>query len=901
MNLENPLYSDLLRSAQYRYPELFWAPYTQTLPYKTLTVLGLRSSKKALEAGYICVRPSFSTGNRAYPGLWLLPEDMPLFEAAYETVRQERMAAEQRSLEKSRRALDRAAKKQQKDLLNKLSSLTSLPETQLLETISKDDFSQLGCVQSDLKSISLKLLQLYKERLPSDTAFTKKGGLLYQGHLLSTTPPTLLKALVTGDSAAIFSSLMESTASHRNKIVELENVWRARKPSWFPTETLVAWCKEQANGRGHQHPLSALFTELGIRSITIHYKWRTFSIEVGSIPLKQVWTSIKSDDRPLKVWLIERTRAIVTRIIEEKEQLFMSRLSADIPLDFFESREQMLEVISRAYLEEVENPLATKYSDKRVTQKLKSSIQSKLSDLKLATIKLACQDSLPKNLKDFYPLARSMNRRITFIMGPTNSGKTHRALNELAAAQSGTYLGPLRLLALEVHERLLENGVPNSLITGELIITDENAKHSASTIEMLDLKTPVDVAVVDEVQMLCDPDRGSAWLEAILGAPAKHLILVGSASALALVQRLTEHTGESLELISLKRLSPIEVLEKPVLIPDLEPSTALIVFSRRDVLSLAAHIRENTKHNVAVIYGALSPEVRREQARMFREGEAPILVATDAIGMGLNLPIRTLLFTTLDKWNGKTTERLSLPLFHQIAGRAGRYGLHEQGFIGALDPSTLRKVSTLWSQTPRPQDKKLLVPLSRTIAHTIATHLNKDNLLKILKFFRHQLTWHRWAMPSVTDSQMAMANYLESFQLTLDEKLTLLNAPASHKDAISHVFRPMVFAVQDKEPLTPDFNTYCHQTGFLTKLEELEEKVRNTSLYCWMHYRYRDLFPAIELAQMRLKDLNSEISSELARQAPRLCNDCGKRLHWNHPFKICDSCYHQNRRYPDWY
>lgn len=117
-----------------------------------------------------------------------------------------------------------------------------------------------------------------------------------------------------------------------------------------------------------------------------------------------------------------------------------------------------------------------------------------------------------------------MNRKLKFFVGPTNSGKTYNAMKELKEANSGLYLAPLRLLALEGHEELKEAGIENSLITGEEQQINEDAAHVCSTIEMLDFNLDVDVAIIDEVQMLDDIDRGWAWVNAIIGCPAKLLL-----------------------------------------------------------------------------------------------------------------------------------------------------------------------------------------------------------------------------------------------------------------------------------------------------------------------------------------------------------------------------------------
>lgn len=242
--------------------------------------------------------------------------------------------------------------------------------------------------------------------------------------------------------------------------------------------------------------------------------------------------------------------------------------------------------------------------------------------------------------------ARALNRQITLVTGPTNSGKSYTALNALAQAESGLALAPLRLLAHEFREALASRGVEASLSTGEERIVVPGSKHLAATVEMCPFYSPVDVAVIDEAQMLFDTDRGAAWTAAIMGAPARHLYVLGAPDCIPMVRRIAELCGDPLDEISLERKSLLRAASHPVRLADLGAGDALIAFSRREVLDLRAALLQHGKR-VAVVYGALSPEVRRAEAQRFNDGEADILVATDAIGMGLNLSIKRVVFAAL--------------------------------------------------------------------------------------------------------------------------------------------------------------------------------------------------------------------------------------------------------------
>ena len=298
--------------------------------------------------------------------------------------------------------------------------------------------------------------------------------------------------------------------------------------------------------------------------------------------------------------------------------------------------------------------------------------------------------------------------------GPTNSGKTHAAMEELRAAKSGAYLAPLRLLALEVYERMNEMGVPTSLLTGEERTDVPGAAHVSSTVEMADLRTSYDVAVIDEAQMLEDSQRGWAWTLAALGVRASRIILCGSVEGLRATRRLAERMGLEVSVRRFERKNPLEV-DPAIEFRSIRPGDAVIVFSRREVIETQRAVGE-LGFSTAVVYGSLSPSVRREEAARFRNGDAEVLVATDAIAMGLNLPIQRIIFSTTSKWNGKAERWLGAMETRQIAGRAGRYGLHETGKVTAFTERDLERVRAA-VVNDRPEDAPDVIWVAPTTEH----------------------------------------------------------------------------------------------------------------------------------------------------------------------------------------
>lgn len=336
-----------------------------------------------------------------------------------------------------------------------------------------------------------------------------------------------------------------------------------------------------------------------------------------------------------------------------------------------------------------------------------------------------------KNYQNSFRLARSMKRKINFVVGPTNSGKTFQALQTLTKADTGLYLAPLRLMALEVYESLNKAGVPCNLITGEEHIIIPNAKHTSSTIECLSLKKTVDCAVIDEIQVISDPERGWAWTNALLGVPAKEVFAVGNTSALNKSIELIDRVGDDYEVFHKERLSKLSAI-KHISFNDLKKGDALIAFSKKKVLEYAIKLRESGK-KVSIIYGALSPEVRMRQAHLFYTGVNDILVSTDAIGMGLNLPIDRVIFSQLSKYDGKSNRSLNETEIKQIGGRAGRFD--SNGYVGMLDTCYASDIIEHSLPALERPIERFPISLNKWHVSIIRDMLKTDSIEKILKIF----------------------------------------------------------------------------------------------------------------------------------------------------------------------
>ena len=570
----------------------------------------------------------------------------------------------------------------------------------------------------------------------------------------------------------------------------------------------------------------------------------------------------------------------------------LSELSEGLELD--------KSIIEKTILQFVEPQITTSKS-----LKLKEKVKRRINYHFVETIrplkeKRRKEELLAKTIRDFknlFPLARLQKREIIFHVGPTNSGKTYEALQYLQEAETGYYLAPLRLLALEGYENLKSHGVGVSLITGEEEIIDEESTHISSTIEMMNASVEVDVCVIDEIQMIDDRDRGWAWANALIGVPAQKVILTGSLNALDAVTKLCEYLEEPLTVIHFERKNELKLLTQPTPIKAIEKGTAIVAFSRRDVLGLRQQLAE--KYMVSVVYGNLSPEVRREEAKRFREGKSDILVATDAIAMGLNLPIKTLLFSKDNKFDGLRRRELLPTEVAQISGRAGRYGLEEVGYIGALDNKALKTISTVF-HIPLPS---IQLPFSvmASLEHVmlIGEILETENLSIILNFFADNMEFEGPFVAANIDSMLEIASIVSEYDLDLKTRFHLACAPASisspYIESVFHRYIKQLEANKPVEYIPPRDLPKFAQTNEM--MLNAEDRVREISLYLWLSFKFEEFFQDTQKALEARVRLNNFIEASLKQgNFVKKCSRCGKSLDFTYRFSVCDACFSKRRR-----
>ena len=354
-----------------------------------------------------------------------------------------------------------------------------------------------------------------------------------------------------------------------------------------------------------------------------------------------------------------------------------------------ERYEELLEYVSKRLLEDYNKKNNTDFDFYEVVRGnynvfLNSGIMTVLTKMHIPKLALKeFEETFPDNPKDEYKRARNMRRKFYIHLGDTNTGKTYTALERLKTAKKGVYLSPLRILALENYEKLNNEGVKCDLLTGEEEITNPNSTHVSCTIERVNLKEHYDIAVIDEIQMISDPFRGMAWSKSVLGLQCDEIHICGALNSKDLLIEMIEDCNEQYEIKEYKRAIPLVVEDKNFGYNDVKEGDALVVFSKKRVLEIAQDYSERGI-KCSIIYGDLPPEVRKMQYEQFVNNETKVLVTTDAIGMGVNLPIQRIVFMSIRKFDGEEVRELTSQEIKQVGGRAGRIGIYDVGYVASV-------------------------------------------------------------------------------------------------------------------------------------------------------------------------------------------------------------------------
>lgn len=502
---------------------------------------------------------------------------------------------------------------------------------------------------------------------------------------------------------------------------------------------------------------------------------------------------------------------------------------------------------------------------------------------------------IPNNYINLYPSARKIKRHFVLHIGPTNSGKTWSALNNLKKFNNGIYLAPLRLLAFEKFEELNNDGYICSLKTGEEQIIKKDANFISSTIEMANFTNKYNCAVIDECQMVNDENRGGAWTNAILGLVCPEIHLCLSSNAKDILIKLINECNDTYEVVEYERKNELICeKEKFNFYNEIKKGDALIVFSKRSVYAVAAELQEkNIK--CSIIYGALPYDVKQSEAEKFNKGVTDVVVATDAIGMGLNLPIKRIIFMEIEKFDGKIQRKLYSTELKQIAGRAGRYGINEYGLYNVYasnkDKEKIKKdieKDDFQISYARLSFPEILI----NIEGNISDILSKWNEIETNKFYIKQ----------DLDVQIQLAKDLEKLS---ENKQLIYNFITigfdTKNDELKELWKD-IFNSQKKSKKynIPNYLILDIKNIKKNDLNELEEMFK----ICDLLYQYYDKFNYLkemeEITKMRQKISKQMIellkNKKISRRKCSCCN-CNLPLLWR--YGMCEECYEEQYGYED--
>ncbi|CAG8511518.1 7819_t:CDS:10 [Paraglomus brasilianum] len=458
---------------------------------------------------------------------------------------------------------------------------------------------------------------------------------------------------------------------------------------------------------------------------------------------------------------------------------------------------------------------------------------------------------------DWYAKARQMNRKVILHVGPTNSGKTYNALRRLESAENGIYCGPLRLLAHEIYERMNAKGIPCNLVTGEeRREISGQVRLVSSTVEMANMKKTLDVAVIDEIQMIGDPERGWAWTQALLGLQAHEIHLCGDPSVIPLVKELCENVNDELEIKEYKRLSPLITSNKSLYneFRHIRPGDAVVTFSRYQIFAVKRMIEKATGLQCAVVYGGLPPETRSQQAKLFNDPNSgyDVIVASDAIGMGLNLNVKRIVFETVKKFDGKSHRYLTPSQIKQIAGRAGRFGTaHEVGEVTAMEDGDLRYVTKALNAAVTHIDVAGLQPNAEMVelfAHQLSENVSFSQLLQ--KFEDLAQVDGQYFLCNFRDLKI-IADQIQPVEMSIADRYAFVTSPVNTSDVLVMAYLTKFAQMYGKkEPCHLESLVRLPEQAPTTPevLKELESAHRVIMLYLWLSYRFPDVFVSVENA-----------------------------------------------------
>ena len=436
-----------------------------------------------------------------------------------------------------------------------------------------------------------------------------------------------------------------------------------------------------------------------------------------------------------------------------------------------------------------------------------------------------------------------------------------------------------------------------NLITGEESILHENTSIDSCTVEMLDYDKVHNTIVIDECFLLKDYDRGKSWFKAMCMSDAKSIHLITNKETEELIIKILKSLGRTnIKTNKYKKLIPLEINEN-IKLNNPPKKSLLIVFSRISVLKNKS-IYENKNYNVSVLYGNLPPEVKKKEIERFINGETDICITTDVVGMGLNLPCEYVIFLEMEKYDGRTNRVLTNTEIKQIAGRAGRYGFSEKGYVGGRGIKNIIKAlascdknnetylgfdyKTVYNIPDKSMEDRIRMwSQADIIPDSLKLNIHKEGVEKYIKLINESIK-------NIEKENKTMA-------------WDLLYCPV--KDNNIEYFKEICNTIKNKQIIKPPY-LHFHSMGDTTTLKKAEDALSKADLFMYLHNnkKYKDYFDENKYPFNLLKDsreiLIIQITNYLLDKKmsnKKNCTSCGHNVGISWVHNKCEECYLRDR------
>ncbi|CAO3620500.1 unnamed protein product [Cunninghamella echinulata] len=390
---------------------------------------------------------------------------------------------------------------------------------------------------------------------------------------------------------------------------------------------------------------------------------------------------------------------------------------------------------------------------------------------------------------------------------------------------------------------------------------------------MANLSKPLEVAVIDEIQLIADPYRGWAWTAALLGLKAKEIHLCGEASAVPLIKTICESLNEEVIVNEYSRLTPVNVCSSSLNEDwsQIKKGDCVIAFSRSDIFDIRKLVEKTTGLQCALAYGGLPPETRSLQAKSFNDPNSPVdvLVASDAVGMGLNLNIKRVVFSTVQKFDGQDHRYVSVPQLKQIAGRAGRFGTtYGSGEVTTMHPKDLSYVKDCLESPIVPLEMAGLQP-PVDIFEVFALQMPNEKYSSVLQKFEDMASLDgNYFLCNFRDHK-AIADRIEHIQLPLRDRYQFVSAPVTTRN------KHLMQTIEDMAEIYSN-----NRTLELSELVELPPVLPDTSdhletshkkimLYMWLSLRFPSAFTTLQDEAYEMKTKCEKMIDDVLKKSSR--------------------------------